>query len=687
MKRTLFALLVCFAVAFGFRYGLCRYEVERLKAAVDADFAPFQVESAIAYAQVRAIAEGKAEAGVLATESTADLSADAQLSSGMETFLGYALKAKRWLTGSPAVDPEYSVFEDNGADSAWIRAVLAAWIALLAPAIFLWLHWGGMPRKWAFFGALLYVFMPSAVARYTGQELLKGAFALPFVAAYLAVYTRGFRFRERWCIPAAALLAFLGAANWDMAQVVFGAWALAEAARRFANGEKDAWRGRLLAAGWIGIILAAVLLPYGRAHGSLASPVILVLFPWSMVLQLRDWRWRGWLWGAALLAIWWVVVHSSAFAGNYGHFRELIVAKLQFWNVKPADPALLTFNQRFLWTPELHSATWSATLHFFPLALWMCGLLAAVGVWRRRWRQEVAKLGWQWMAPAALSIGFFVIYIYMVRFHELAALFLAPWTAWSFLVWWRTLRRSWSKALLVALMLLTLVAEADISATRYRFYPENIGVQADVVRLARAGKLDGRVVLADLEWSSLAAGYAGCRVVIQPKFELEAVRREVERYVEILYLGSEEELAEFCERHQVSYFFFRRRASLEGMDPNGYRYMACAQEIPAEAVIRLLDLKPSRLRRFRQVALPEGAAQAANKLRIFRYVTGDEREIALGLAERSVEAWRDGERSEARRWLNSAYAVDPVSEEIQELWFRMNGEAPPPLELAPKTPK
>ncbi len=679
--------VACALFCFAFRFAICVDDVAKVKAAVGVDFAPFQVESAVAYAQVRAFAAGRDEAGVLATAGVADLGAEAQLSSGMERFLGASLALKRWISGSPEIDPEHSRWEDNPADAWWVRISLIFWIAWLPGWIFLWLKWGGVSRPWALIGALFYAVMPAAVARYTGFGLLKGAFAMPFVVAWLAFWALALRDgRRRWLAPA-ALLAFLAAANWDMAQIVLGAWAGCEIVRRLAGGAADAQRARLLIASWVGIVLAAALLPYGRAHASLASPVALLLYPWAIFLNGRAWRWP-WKWavGAALAGLWLGAAHLSPFAGNYSHFSELIAAKLRFWNVKPADPDVLTFTQRFLWTPNLQSATWATVWSYFPLALWAAIAGTLLGSGFKNWRREAWANARQWLPCAGLAAGFFIVFIYMVRFYELAAIFVAPWLAWVGWLWWGFLRRFWARALLAAALAAVLAVEAAAILPGGVFVHEEqrkaetpLLLQAQAVEAARAARLAGQVVVADLELGSLLAGYAGCALVVQPKFELPEVRRAAEEYVTLLYRGSEEEFADFCERHQARFVFFRRDSSRHNLNPNGYRYMAAAKQIPRNAVVRFFDAAPHRLTRFRQLELPLDTDPGTDdQLRIFRYVTAADRRTAAEMAGLAWQARSAGDLPGAAAWIRSAYRIDPISSGIYELYFEILGAPPPP---------
>jgi hypothetical protein len=71
------------------------------------------------------------------------------------------------------------------------------------------------------------------------------------------------------------------------------------------------------------------------------------------------------------------LVLAQVYLPAYGHFGSLLWAKLRFLNVRPEDPAKLTFEQRILWAPALNSTSWVLLWEWFPFLL----VLTAVAGW------------------------------------------------------------------------------------------------------------------------------------------------------------------------------------------------------------------------------------------------------------------------------------------------------------------
>ncbi|MFA7232469.1 MAG: hypothetical protein WC071_14445, partial [Victivallaceae bacterium] len=361
-NSVLFALCVLFA--FFIRSAICEREVSREKILTGNDFAPFQVESAMMYSYVNAVADGKSIAGVdSGLVGMNEYTVAEQMSLGLEYYLGWGIRTKRLLLNTPAIDPKNSACENNPADTAQMRSLLRFWVCFIPGFIFLWLIFAGCPWPLAIFGAALYAVAPAAVARYTGQDLLKGEFGLPFLVAAFAFAQFSANRKTIAGLSLTGLAIFCATAFWDAPQLCIGLWGVLEILRLAAKGEVSANRRHLFITVYVAMALSAVLIPYNRAHAFILSPVILAVWPTLIALSFLHFnnlkkRFAGIIVVCLFFAVIWQTISSnSRFAGNYSHFSSLTAAKLKFFNVKPENPTQLNFEQRFLWTPSLDSAT------------------------------------------------------------------------------------------------------------------------------------------------------------------------------------------------------------------------------------------------------------------------------------------------------------------------------------------
>lgn len=661
------AFIFSVLLVFGVRSTVCIRENARLKEHIQADFAPFQVESAIAWAQANLRAEGKDPGTILANNSEMDV--DSQLAGGIEHFASFCIKLRRLFTTDTP-----TAWENNPGEAAFVQLMLALWIALGGGIIWLWLRWEGFHAGWCYFGSVLYAVIPSAVMRYTGQDLLKGAFALNFILLVMAfgAKQRSNEGKE----PAVTSLTFLAALAagcfWDMSQVLFGSWAMCKGVSMLLSREDQRSNTGFFLQLWFALILAAVITPYGRAHGSLFSPVLTVLLPWA-VLCSRNLKKSAM---AALLlfsGIWLGIMHMNwlGFAGNYSHFAELLAAKIKFMNIKPSDAGALTFNQRILWTPELHSADWYLLKTFFPAAL-PAAFLSTLWLMRKHWKGANRIFA----DYAAVTMLFFATFIFMVRFHELAAVFLVPWCVYCAAGGCRKIRsRFWKYAWLGLWIIVVPTAEA-VQSFGNRHYSPGLPALAETVAAAREAHIESATVLADFELGSLLTGYAGTKIAIQPKFELRRVRETTQKYIELLYMGNIADFAGFCNGVQADYVFLRTGQSADPWHIYSYRYMANAVNIAADAPVSLLERVQDREYStlcFRRVLFPDKYRKAAGGVQVFRFSTTAANNKAWEYLMKTAEYYSLGDRKEAILMAREAYRTDPVEPETQETMEALTG--------------
>lgn len=684
-RRLAFLLFgCCVAFSFSFRTFVCNREITRLHRLAGDEFAPFFVESAIMYGYSRDVADGigipeydprLAGSGSYRTYE--------QMSLGLEYFLGWGVRLGRLVFPAMRNNVPPGPYEDNPAATAWMRGQLRFWTCLTSGLVFLWLVWLGVPWFFALFGGLLHGVTPSAVARHTGQDILRGEFGLPFIAAAFALFQLALeRKNPIWLLLMAAMV-FCASAFWDAAQLVFGIWGCLELLRYLCCSAPEVRRRNLYIVFYAAQVLAAVLVPYNRTHGMILSPVIMAVWPTLLLvsfLKPLSWKRRALALTAAsilLTGVWQTVSHQSRFADNYRHFRNLAVAKLIHLNVKPADPDLLDFEQRFLWTPGLDSATWQGTKSFYPMAFWVLTLLALACVAFRRFRPAISRNEADSLALAGLTLIWFVFYLFFVRFHVFCALFMC--VALPLLLW--RVRQALpasghGRFWLILLAAVVFSREFHVSGRLLRSYPEHfLRETAQLIRWLRQADISGRVVLADLSLSPLLFGYCNAAIIVQPKFELAETRRNVKEYVKQMFHGSEKDFAAYCAKHQVELMIFTR-GTTGPLHPRSYRYMAAAKQLRHDSVAWLMDLEPHRLRFFFPVAPPAEMPDIATRYQVFRFISPDQMAQAAFSAELALQSLREGKSELAGRLAGAAWRIDPLSRDTYITYYGVFGHPP-----------
>ena len=635
---------------------------------------PFTLESALAFRRIQmAYRDGalpQVDRGIQYPDGVVARATDTL---GAERI--YAAVARHW-PGTLSLDEK-------------VRWLHLLWFCLAIPAMYFWVKWLGGGSAGGFWAAAFYAVAISAVARSTGQELSHENHALPLVIWHLAagawMRNRARTFRTRlfagWV---AAALAGLALCAWDLVQfylMLWMTWGLVEALRgRLAK--EDLWTR---AVPMMAVLLAAGLRnPYLAAHGFLLSPVMAlgwgVLLAGAPVAQRQRMATRIVL---VLIPILGLAAVSRIYLPSYGHFASLLWAKLRFWNVRPEDPALLTFTQRILWAPALNSTTWNLLWQWFPalLVLTVADTFVLIrGTVRNRWAFADFPL------LLFLLLASFAFFILFFRFHVWLAVF-----ACGMLGLWAgqagTVAPRWARGLMVAILAGGWLIEAwqpwmgPIRLTRPEIeYPEapkwagpllwgrpNVyAAETDELMEHLRKYVAPEPVLANFGLSAGIATYGGCPVVLHPKFESPEIRAKVQAYGEALFKGDEAAFKDWMEAQGATVYVHSMGEFSEIQPGLQMRYMVDALGPATNAAARLFEQRPEDLQYF--------TPQFANrKYRVFRLKHSPvAARLAQALAVQARSALENGELESAEKKAAHALRMDAENEAAQAVLRHAN---------------
>ena len=596
-----------------------------------------------------------------------------------------------------------------------VRWLHLAWFCLAIPAMFFWVKWMGGGVAGGFWAAAFYAAAISAVARSTGQELSHENNALPLLLWHLAVLAwarnRAGSFRAKsvagW---GAAALAVLALCAWDLVQfylMLFMAWGLAEAVRgRLPKEELWCRHAPMMAL----LLAAAIRNPYLAAHGFWLSPTMGL--GWGVLMAGAPAAQRGRAavriaLASAPLLLW--LAASHVFLPSYSHFASLLAAKLRFLNVRPDDPARLTFEQRILWVPALNSTTWAMLWQWFPalLVLTIAAISALIRptVRDRRTPGDFPPLLFFLLASFASFILFF-------RFHVWVAVFACGMVGLGAGAAARGGRRG--RGIAAALLALGFLAEASqpwrgplrlgrpaVEAPEAKKWegplhwgrPNVYAAETEALMEHLRKYVAPEPVLANFGVSASIATYGGCPVVLHPKFESPEIRAKVREYGEALFRGDEAEFRDWMEAQGATVYVHSMGEFSEIQPGLQMRYMVDALDPATNAAARLFEQRPEELKAF--------APQFSNrKYRVFRLKRSPlSVRLAQTLAEQARGALEQGELEGAETKAAHALRMDAENEDAQEVLrlasalrdagFRAEDEGPAIVEaprMAPARP-
>jgi len=552
-----------------------------------------------------------------------------------ESALQYRMTRQVWETGTlPEVEPKVGVpdgvvpRETYSVGAEWVYVTFARWLpdtltvaerirrvssALFCFAIpfgFLWVWLRTHSWLGAWMTGVILMVSPAFAVRSSGLELSRENLAIPlFMLFFVAAAASGTMkaAATRWLLAAVAAVAVACAqCFWDLSQMAVGLWAVFTWVVEVRDPQKDRDHRPVWLLVTAALLLAALLNPYLRTHGFLFSPVmgILIARAASWLPGLKRGHRIYWLVPVAVGVCW--VLIGRLFQENYSHFGELLWAKLRFANVKPDDPALLTYVQRIMWTPALNSSTWPLTKAYFALTIY-AGLIAAVVLLYDGLRAKAISQDGSGSPVPFAEIGYLLftlpVYVLFFRFHIFLIVFLAVCTGIAI---GRKVRMSsgWPRRL-VAVGLILLISGVELyrllffdpantqhqRAQRYAMrqlfeqagvtnplleLPDNLwGVGSkllypyteslltflneDLKHLDPLFHSDPPALLSHFGVSATVLGYTEIPIVLHPKFETPGIREKVGQFYENLYLQDEVQFRNWAVAQGARYYLHSQR--------------------------------------------------------------------------------------------------------------------------------
>lgn len=685
-------------------------------------FMPYTIECAMMYSYTQDIAAGRSIPEKDPTvRGLEHIPPYGQMIMGLEHFLGYGYRLKNFFLPANKPSPEALAYQDDPGLAAFLPIQLRLWISLTSGFIFLLLLALGCKRSWAVGGGFLHAVAIAAIARSTGQDIIRGNFAMPFISAFILLYYSIIRKEARWKYILLMLSAFGALSFWDFSLGLFTAFAIFELARFALTGSLKKEEKKIWLLTFMALTLSAVIIPFNRTYSVPMSPLICVLMP-SLLLTHYFAFFPGkggklflkracciLLIAGGFFLFWRGVIHTDYYASHYSHFSELTKAKLKFNNVKPRNPAKLSYDARIMWTPAMHSAdrkiiatlfpapillTGTKGLHktvagflnfpfsltLFYLALFIFPLFSFLFLTFRR------KLP-QRLFFYAFTVIFTVAFIYIVRYHEFLIFFLAI-TLPMLLQDLAMLCRRYGKGKIWffrrvlpkvpgTLFILLLFWEMTISLAGERVYSADVHLRqtATLIKWLREEKVNGKCIITDFTVGPMLKCYANMHIAMQPQFGLEVIRKPTEEYLKALYHGSERDLAEFCRKYKADYFL-HNAGYLGKMHPYSERYIANAPRIKGSSPVNMMKYTPERLRYFHKITPPRKYASLSSVYTIFKFISPEDRVKALRLSFQAEMLHARGRKKEAKLHAVSAYTLDPKSPRSRYICRKVLGYVP-----------
>ncbi|NOT32255.1 MAG: hypothetical protein HOP15_17555 [Planctomycetes bacterium] len=428
--------------------------------------------------------------------------------------------------------------------------VTALWVmgftaALFVVGTFLCVHALTRSALWAALASLLALFTP-ANYRTLGFVLVGEDVALPLFALHLgclALAARSGRARDYLLSGACAAAAL---ATWHASSFVLAFELGVLFLGLLVTGRSPLASPRA----WLVLVAplaAGVFVPVLRASGLLVSPAAALFLALALPAYLERRRQPPSLGDAplrvrvraCLVLCVALPVFGALAPDSYAHVHEVVWAKLRHFGRLPADPNAISFDARLLWQGPFEGLSRAEFLGWcgWPLA----GLFAAGALTLFRRRRAVG--GFELLLPALALASLPAAWLF-ARLVVLPGLF-APAVAAVGLAAWRR------RGLALGLFGVLLLVQAHLFAGFVREH-ESVWylppvAQAELRALVEWVDLNlpaDEPIAGDFLSSTALLAHTRRPIVLQPKYETERSRRQIEAFLMAFFHGSPAELAE-----------------------------------------------------------------------------------------------------------------------------------------------
>lgn len=488
----------------------------------------------------------------------------------------------------------------------------------------------GVSRRWGVMLACFFLFTPAAYSRVGDYELEH--FAGPLFLLSVILFMKMVQMRR--ITPSMAVLATLSAAlsvaSWHVSQFLFLGFTIASALMFpiLPVSALSQWRRAFLPL-ISGIVIAGVLSPIMRETGLLTSTgfiAMIGLFALFFFGERYRFSKRIRVVVLAVLTFFcgvlFLLLLQASSGGDYGHVWHLIYGKLIFLGRKPISPADMPWDARILWTGAFN--TMSTYVFLYQFRILLIPLMIGLVMFLTKIITAKDRIAHIWSFLFLNSLIFAIAAVLIQRLSMFACFFFclcamfAGWSGERLPATARTDRKGddrdeqlsrrkpspWLTVLLISLAIIQIHEALKFERTALTSLIHSLAPDARVSRpflhptwrmqlmnWIRENVARNDAILTNFELGPTVLVCTGRPIVLQPKFENDAIRRKVKDFLMVLFHGTEEQLAEFMDRNDTRYFLYPINNFFEN-DADSLRYLTDCPAIGTDSLLYRLHFEP-----------------------------------------------------------------------------------------------
>lgn len=455
----------------------------------------------------------------------------------------------------------------------------------------------------AFLAALLYAVATAASARSAGAYIYED-FALPLILFAFYFLIAGIQKGKTTATVLAALLMSAALVSWHFTQFILLAAGCALGLLAIKPGFNRE-QGRQIGIFTLIILIASFADPLLRADGIYVSPALSFLVAIVVyVLLPTTHRWTKAA-AAFVCVVMFFAIYSQLGLKDESHVFNIFLEKLKFGLIKPADPALLSFETRAMWieddnSPNLYSILYIGSF-YLPL-----GILGMLRMARQQWPRPKVLNAFMLL----MSLGFLVIYVMARRFLSVEIIFLCMMMG-SLTVWGSQTKNRIAMLLLCMLAVFEgvktfgyggngrLDAWANSLSTRQDPVFTTFGDQTDIIDWVNSQTQTDDPILTAIGLSPVLLARTNRPIILHSKFEAHGLRDKFEKFIRALF-SSEDEFFTYFKNNGAKYFIYESKTALFDQ-ADSYRYLANQLQLNENSIAYKMHFRPDTLNHFQLV--------------------------------------------------------------------------------------
>ena len=660
LKLTLYTITFCLLVFLSFIFR--SYEFEKTSMQVNGNI-PFAVYSLEKITNIQNIVENNVTAKVSQNYPKA-----------MDYLIAYSYKFKQFINNN-STNHDLTSFTKNN---------LILYASLVSGIIFLLLTSLISSYYLSFLGGALFAVSAAAINESFGLSITSLNLSLMLFLLLLLFYIKYRDTNNKSYLILTAFSLYASLAVSQLSQInlfVFGIYIVFSSI--FFKEERDINK-KISITLLLTSLTAGLTIPFLYNVSFIISPVIIIILPLTILFSfydLAELKRKYYLLTTFILLIvfWSICFYYSDYAINYSNILSLFIDKITLSNIKPLTPKSLSFANRILWDIPFRSASFDSYwqlfhffFYFYLLILFIIFLYPGL-----------KKIFFSKIIIHSLFILFIIIYFLLFIYFQRVSVYVAALTSISLIVLSYDIQKNLlNKVKYVIPIVLTLLFLIE-SLWTLTLRPKNFyqhEVNKYVSNWASTVDLSKKNILCDYSIAPILKNYSKANCFLSENINSKDNIKNVEIFYNIMYTGTENDLAKFCSRNKIDYLIYSKSMALGNVEekhlyPFSMRYIGNCFIMQEDSPAYKMYYTPLKLKLFYNIdqQLPYSLKEI---LSVYKVILPKNIPKAKELTIKAQYYFDNASLDKAKKLINEAIEIAPNLANTRFLYYQIYNKWP-----------